>query len=492
MTLSLTSLAPMIMTNWRGTTICLCPAVKTSRTERCLVLIISTRNHCVSDDYKSYPETILTSIIHASNNKFHYADDFLQSDRKNKSGILQRFIAPHGGSHNSHIRAIWTPKLCILDRRRTKQNLNDTRFGLYERCITFEGPDNFSVSLPLQGTVLAKRVEGICREIVRHVAGVLTETARSGSSRRVMSSIRSQNGTDNIVFNVARIIVDFKVDGNGRIWILWSNSIRLQCLSAENRMRLSELHAMNEIEPLNMDMMVRLPSTSKLTHTPNHNANLKLENKPSCTICPSCNKHDVNQNFQPVSYKTIIQHFEKTLEMLRKTDGSYTSSAWPPHDRFIKAVGSVGFGSLHQQIARERETHPSLKDSKETLAIPPIIRELHPKLQVNGYNTYRQDPLFLLKTADLCESCFLSFAQMASTSFTHVTRSIEPYCDKRGHCVVPDSKSEKAHNFGTKIDTQSSNNVHPVSCFGNEYGSVPEFPLAILEPPVVRISIVHL
>ncbi len=407
----------------------------------------------------------------------------MQSGRNNKSGILQRFIKPHGRSHNSHIRAIWTPKLCILDRRRTKQNLDDTRFGLYERCITFEGPDNYSVSLPIQGTVLAKRVEGICKDIARHVAGVITEGTRGGNSRRVMSSISSKKCTDNIVFNVARMIVDFKVDGNERIWILWSNSIRLQCLSAENQMKLNEPHAMHEVEPLNMDMLVRLPSSSKLTQAPNHNANIKLENKWSCTNCPSCNKHDVNQNFQPVSYKTIIQHFEKTLEMLRGTDGTHPSNAWPPYDLFIKAVGNVGFGSLHRQIARERET--SLKDFKETLAIPPIIRKLHPKLQMNGYSIYRQDPLFLLKTADVCESCFLSFAQMASISFTHVTQSIEPFGDKRVHYAVPDAESEKASDFGTKVNTQSS----PVSCFGNEYGSVPEFPLAILEP---SDSVIHL
>jgi hypothetical protein len=43
--------------------------------------------------------------------------DFLHHGKHNKSGILQRFIAPHGGTHNSTIRAVWTPKMCILERR---------------------------------------------------------------------------------------------------------------------------------------------------------------------------------------------------------------------------------------------------------------------------------------------------------------------------------------------------------------------------------------
>jgi hypothetical protein len=46
-----------------------------------------------------------------------YSGEFLHHGRHNKSGILQRFIAPHGRTHNSCIRAVWTPNMCLLDRR---------------------------------------------------------------------------------------------------------------------------------------------------------------------------------------------------------------------------------------------------------------------------------------------------------------------------------------------------------------------------------------
>lgn len=456
--------------------------------KHCPVLSTSTRNHCVSESskikIKIFPDEKSTNqhtLIYYQ--PILYAEEFLQSERNNKSGILQRFILPHGGSHNSHIRAIWTPKLCILDRRRTKQNLHDNRFALYERCITFDGPDIYSVSLPLQGTILAKRVEGICKDIVHHIAGVIAEGARGCS--RGMSTSSSKNCANNTFFHVARMVVDFKVDGNGRIWILWSNSIRLQSVSEDNRMKLTE-PSTHEIEPLNMDKLVRLPSSIKLTQAPNHNANIKLENKLSSVTCPSCNNHDVNQHFQPVSYKTIIQHYEKTLEMLNESDDSHPTKTWPPHNRFIKAAGNVGFGSLPQQLARDRETYPTRKYSNETHTIPPIIRELHPRLQVNGYNTYRQDPLFLLKTAYVCETCFLSFAHMASTSFTHVTRPIQPFeSDKRVHYAVPKVEPETLGDNGKNVNTQSSN-IHHVSILGNDFGNVPEFPPAIMEPPPVR------
>ena len=59
--------------------------------------------------------------------------DFLYNRFKQQSGILQRFIEPQGVS-NSMIRAIWSPKVCLLERRLSKHQLQDQRFGLYERA----------------------------------------------------------------------------------------------------------------------------------------------------------------------------------------------------------------------------------------------------------------------------------------------------------------------------------------------------------------------
>ena len=160
------------------------------------------------DDSSADQHESIENNDEASPNNIEYFNkktlhDFLQHGRHNKSGILQRFIAPHGGgNHNSQIRAIWTPKLCVLERRRTKQDLHDTRFALYERCITFDGPDVHSVSVPLRGSVLSGRVETICNEIVRHIAEVSAENTHGRSC-------------DDSFLGVARMVVNFKVDGNG-------------------------------------------------------------------------------------------------------------------------------------------------------------------------------------------------------------------------------------------------------------------------------------
>jgi hypothetical protein len=419
--------------------------------------------------------------------------EFLQHGRTNKSGILQRFIAPHGGGrHNSQIRAIWTPKLCILERRQTKQELDDTRFALYERCITFDGPDVHSVSVPLRGTVLAGQVEHICKDIVEHLANVAAENAKT-ASKSVTSASKKCN--DNSFVRVARMVVNFKVDGNGKIWILWSNSIRLESVALENPDQHSSTRK-SPLSPLNMETVVKLPSSVKLTQAPNHNANMTLENKLLTATCPSCNRIDVNPHFQPVPYRTVIQHFEKTLKMLEDDASSHPSKVWPPDDRFIIAVGNVGFGSLEGQIARDRKANPTRKYTEETRTIPPVIREIHPSLRVKGYAVYRNDPTFLLKTANVCETCFLSYAELTVTSFVQLSkRIIDPGgCEeeiKGAHYNYPDSvNNTKPRDEGRKkIVKASVGNTDR-----NEFDSVqpPELPPPIEMPPPINESATEL
>ncbi len=121
--------------------------------------------------------------------------------------------------------------------------------------------------MPLRGTVLAGQVENICKDIVEHLAHVAVENARAGS--KVLSST-GKKCTENTFVRVARMVVNFKVDGNGKVWILWSNSIRLESVAVESRTKLTEsdVHSLTQVvpsRPLNMEAVVRLPSSIKLT-----------------------------------------------------------------------------------------------------------------------------------------------------------------------------------------------------------------------------------
>ena len=243
------------------------------------------------------------------------------------------------------------------------------------------------------------------------------------------------------------------------------------------------------LQPLNMETVVRLPLSVKLTQEPNHDANVKIHNTMSFGTCPSCNVHDANQHFQSVPYKTIIQHFENTIAMLEEGEDSRPTMVWPPEDSFLKAAGSVGFGSLPSQLVRDKESNPKRKYSVETHKIPPVIRQIHPKLRAKGYSMYRNDPVFLLKKASCCESCFLSYAEMTSTSFIHMTRPIKPYetDDKEYHYDFPNNENKKTRDGGRKYEASSG--VTEASLFGKGFGSTPELPPAIMTPPKVRNEI---
>ncbi|CAM9487733.1 unnamed protein product, partial [Discosporangium mesarthrocarpum] len=85
---------------------------------------------------------------------------------------------------------------------------------------------------------------------------------------------------------------------------------------------------------------------------------------------------------------------------------------WPPSHEVITAAGGVGFGQLVKEDA------PNMSHiTAEDVVIPPVIRQLHPKLAARSYKRHRQDPLFLYKTASVCEECYLVFAELASLAF---------------------------------------------------------------------------
>ena len=103
------------------------------------------------------------------------------------------------------MRSIWSPKVCLLERRVNLKHLMDERYGLYERAVTYEGPEYYSTAAPLRGSVLPSQVQRVCENVVSHVAEVSYQKLR-----------------------IRRMVLNFKVDAKDRVWLLWSSSIRLE------------------------------------------------------------------------------------------------------------------------------------------------------------------------------------------------------------------------------------------------------------------------
>ena len=213
--------------------------------------------------------------------------DFLYNRFKQQSGILQRFIEPQGVS-NSMIRAIWSPKVCLLERRLSKHQLQDQRFGLYERACTYEGPEYLSDAAPLRGDMLPASVQSLCDTVVAHVGEV---------------SFQKQQ--------IARMVLNFKVDSRDRIWLLYSTSIRL----ASEMMASRGMSGTRQVAaPLNIDNVVKLPKQVKLRAAPSHEQGGTNRRVINFAMCCSCGGDQPKDTFHPTTYKTITTHFDQVRQ----------------------------------------------------------------------------------------------------------------------------------------------------------------------------------
>jgi hypothetical protein len=210
--------------------------------------------------------------------------DFLYTRFKQQSGILQRFIEPQGVA-NSMIRAIWSPKVCLLERRLSKHQLQDQRFGLYERACTYEGPEYLSDAAPLRGDLVPASVQALCDTVVAHVGE---------------ASFQKQQ--------IARMVLNFKVDSRDRIWLLYSTSIRLASEMAASR---GVGGTRKVAAPLNIDNVVKLPKQVKLKLAPSHEPGGTRRRVIHFAACASCGNDRPKDTFHPTTYKTITTHFDQ-------------------------------------------------------------------------------------------------------------------------------------------------------------------------------------
>ena len=316
--------------------------------------------------------------------------DFLYQSKKDNHGILQRFIEPKG-IKNEIIRAIWSPKVCLLERAENIHNLHDPRYGLYERCVTFEGPEYYSVSAPLRGPVLAGQIQKVCESVVAHVADVTFSEKR-----------------------ISRIVINFKVDSRDQLWLLYTTSIRLE------EGKVISLDAPPEKRLVNINSVLSLPTVVNLNPYKSYD---KTATRTQRVCCISCAKETLDTMRHPVTYKTVMKHYEHLLHLIKEISGKGGKQVldWPPDPEVIAAAGGVGFGCLEMvsefdalaKATRMNLTGMGTLQSSELL-IPPMLRYLHPKLTATGYHRCKMDPLFLYKTVNVCEACFLVYAEFTT------------------------------------------------------------------------------
>ena len=126
---------------------------------------------------------------------------FLTNQQTKNDGILQRFISPKG-FNNSVIQVVWSPRVCLLQRKTNIHSLYDTSIPAYTRAVTYEGPSHFGEDSVCALSV-TERIKGICNNIAIHF--------NCAEHSKVLT----------------RFVLYFKVDSEDSIWFLWCDSVRV-------------------------------------------------------------------------------------------------------------------------------------------------------------------------------------------------------------------------------------------------------------------------
>jgi hypothetical protein len=139
--------------------------------------------------------------------EFEYFDKenfikFIDDHKTRKHGMLQRFVQPHG-DYNFVIRAEWSPHFCFFEKKVSKHPVNSTKYDIYERCATFDGKPYMSKSFPVNGSIIKNVIEKWINDIITHV-----------------------KSTSSDLFNLNRIIINFTIDAQSRLNLLYCSSIR--------------------------------------------------------------------------------------------------------------------------------------------------------------------------------------------------------------------------------------------------------------------------
>jgi len=289
--------------------------------------------------------------------------DFLKNKQRQKGdGILQRFLEPSDGRNNM-TRAMWSPKVCLLERRVNRLALNDCRYDMYERAVTFEGHDFHSELTPVRGSSLAGKVHEIADSIVQHVAAVTNDRIK-----------------------ISRLALNFKVDHKDRMHLLFASSVRLGSLQLP-------AGSVSQV-PLEVNTVLKVPDFVQRAQTMSYVAPAVLQK--TC-VCPTCEDKVEREKLFELSYKVMIEYEEQRRCAEKKNKDS------------------------KPELGSEEDAEQEISDANG--AVPEALRKLHPRLVSQEYLTLRSEFAFLYKTADVCESCYLRFS---TSQLGHIHRQSAP------------------------------------------------------------------
>ncbi|CDW88079.1 UNKNOWN [Stylonychia lemnae] len=311
------------------------------------------------------------------------------------------------------LRIVWSPKICVFERKENLKDLYDQKYDMYERVVTYEGED-----------------------ISQHISNVTFEKIRPN-----------------------RMVLNFKIDKNDKIWLLWCSSLRIEGKTYKSEdIKMVEFsvpknQTLNAL-PLRIEHKPSLPITIRhgQTHSSKAPTNLHRESK-----CLSCNFLMEPDRMYEITMKMVIQDHDlrafKDSKYLVQREIQNPKDLVERQNSLLKGIeikpAPKNFENDNADTQEKKEEKKEMqkqwkrvqsagemrktddfrttqnwiqnilskdKPKIKTLIIPFILKQLYPQMTLHQYQELKEDINFQNQTTYVCEECFLCISMSSESS----------------------------------------------------------------------------
>jgi hypothetical protein len=339
-------------------------------------------------------------------------DEFLKNKYTYEDGILQKFEDPKG-DYNVTYRLTWSPKLCLFEKCSNTKKINDKRYDIYEKAVTYEGEEFQIKTEPLKGSNLPDRIEKIGMSIANHVSNITLEKIK-----------------------IVRMILNFKIDKRDRVLFLWCSSLRIE--NGLEKKNYNSINSNNHIKAVDMSKIsLRTPENINIFK---YSINGKPIQPHKDAVCLNCGQKVESYRLYEISFGTLIESHDN-----RKRDKDL-------YEIYNKInMTSSGVEVVPYMENKNGDVIDRLKKSNyNNFIIPKVINEIYPKMKFDDYFNLKKDSIFCAKTTCVCDSCYLDLTKYCTMGGANIENILKAF--KKEDRVLPKIKIEN------KIDNNKNNN----------------------------------
>lgn len=261
---------------------------------------------------------------------------------------------------------LWTPKISMFSRKVNKKRIDDTGYSVYERMLTYDGPEIYSESGILHFKLVTHSLSSIYSGLVP-----VKSTGVADIMKDLIYKIQQHvYFISNKAMDITRAVAFFKLDRNKKVIFLFCTSMRLKQT------------------PFDEERQTIVKLGSNLTTIPNFQPQVSYSRKRPVELirtetCVMCNRMLISNELVKTTYRLVIE----LNKQARKTN-----------ERPNKIVVDCS----KEKGAKRAFVNPGMHKK-----VPFLIKKIHPKLGVDEYKQLKREESFMQRELFVCNWCFL-------------------------------------------------------------------------------------